>query len=36
MEQTAVRDGSVLVIMSGSPALVGSHISKAPSKAATH
>lgn len=34
VKQTAVRDGGVLLIISGSPALVDRHIDKALAKAA--
>jgi hypothetical protein len=33
MKQTAIRDGNVLVIVSGSPALVDRHLDKALAKA---
>ncbi|MER6504903.1 hypothetical protein ABT218_37820 [Streptomyces sp. NPDC001455] len=35
MKQTAIRDGSVLLIVSGSPALVDRHLEKALAKATT-
>lgn len=35
VKQTAIRDGSLLLIVSGSPALVDRHLGKALSKAAS-
>ncbi len=35
VKQTAIRDGSLLLIVSGSPALVDRHLDKALDKATT-